>query len=208
MDDDTDGEAEEAVDLAHPFRISLREVVVDGDDVDAAAGQGVEVGREGGDEGLAFAGLHLRDLALVKDGAADDLDVEVAHADGATAGLADDGEGLRHEGVEGGLFSGVEGFGVGLWGRCLRWLRLRAGGTRRFCRGSCSSVRDWIGRIRASLTCLNDGHEALDGAVVGGTEDFGDDGVDHEGILKEGEGDGRVALAESAAARAEPWVCG
>ncbi len=67
VDDDADGEAEEAVDLAHPLGVALGEVVVDGDDVDAAAGEGVEVAGEGGDEGLAFAGLHLGDLARVED---------------------------------------------------------------------------------------------------------------------------------------------
>ena len=103
MDDDADGESEEAVDLAHPLRISLREVIIHGDDVDSAAGEGVEIAGEGGDEGLAFAGLHLGDLALVEDHAADELDVEVAHADGALAGLADDGEGLGEDGVEGGF---------------------------------------------------------------------------------------------------------
>ena len=37
------------------------------------------------DEGLALAGPHLGDLALVEDGAADELDVEVAHPERALA---------------------------------------------------------------------------------------------------------------------------
>ena len=61
---------------------------------------------------LPFAGLHLGDLALVEDGSADELDVEVAHADNAAAGLADNGEGLRHEGVQRGLLGGGEFLGV------------------------------------------------------------------------------------------------
>ena len=100
VDDDADGEAEEAVDLAHPLGVALGEIVVDGDDVDAVAGEGVEVAGEGGDEGLAFAGLHLGDLALVEDHAADHLDVEVAHADDAAAGFADYGEGFGEDVVE------------------------------------------------------------------------------------------------------------
>ena len=80
VDDDADGEAEELVDLAHPLGVALGQVVVDGDDVDAVAGERVEVAGERGDEGFAFAGLHLGDLALVEDHAADELDVEVAHA--------------------------------------------------------------------------------------------------------------------------------
>ena len=39
--------AEESVDAAHPLRVALGEVVVDRDDVDAVAGQRVEVGRKG-----------------------------------------------------------------------------------------------------------------------------------------------------------------
>ena len=180
MHDDADGEAEEAVDLTHPLGVALGEVVVDGHDVDAAAGEGVQVGGEGGDEGLAFAGLHLGNLALVEDGAADELDVKVAHADGAAAGLADDGEGFGHEGVEGGLFSGLEGFGVGF-------------GVDAFDGGGYTLAE--LGGLVAELLVgegldggfervdlLDDGHETLDGALVGGAEDFGDDGVDHEGM--------------------------
>ena len=79
--DDADGQAEAVEDGAHPLRVALGQVVVDGDDVDAAAGHGVERGGERSDEGLALAGPHLGDLALVQDHAADELDVEVAHAE-------------------------------------------------------------------------------------------------------------------------------
>ena len=98
--DDADGHAEEAVDPAHPLRVAARQVVVDRDDVDALALERVEIGRQRGDERLAFAGLHLGDLALVEDGAADQLHVEVPHVEDAAAGLADDGEGLRQQVVE------------------------------------------------------------------------------------------------------------
>ncbi len=64
VNNDSDGEAEELVDLAHPLRVALGEVVVDGDHVDAVTGEGVEVAGKGGDEGFAFAGLHFADLAL------------------------------------------------------------------------------------------------------------------------------------------------
>ena len=64
------------------------------------SGQGVEVDRQGRDEGLAFAGLHLRDLAAVKDHAADQLDVEGPHVERAAARFADDGERLRQQIVE------------------------------------------------------------------------------------------------------------
>ena len=94
------GEAEERIDLAHPERVATGEVVVDGDDVDALASKCVEVDGKGGDERLALAGLHLGDLAIVEGSAADELDVEVAQADGAPRGLPHDGERLIAEVIE------------------------------------------------------------------------------------------------------------
>ena len=68
--------AEGVVDGAHPLRVALGEVVVDGHDMDAAAGESVQVRRQRGDERLALACLHLGDLALVEHDAAHDLHVE------------------------------------------------------------------------------------------------------------------------------------
>jgi hypothetical protein len=78
-----------------------RQIVVDGDDVDALALERVQVGGEGGDEGLALARLHLRDHPAVERQAADQLDVEVTHVEHAPSGLAHDGEGLGEQRVEG-----------------------------------------------------------------------------------------------------------
>ena len=174
VDDDADGEAEEAVDLAHPFGVAFGEVVVDGDDVDAVAGEGVEVAGKRGDEGLAFAGLHLGDLAGVEDDAADHLDVEVAHLDGALAGFADDGEGFGEDGVEGGLFGGDALVGIF---ECLRWRRRCAGGIRRSWRGVGSSESAWMAGSKA-LIWRDDRHEALDGAFVAGAKDLSYDFVE------------------------------
>ena len=93
MHDHAGGQAEEAVDLPHPFGVALGEVVVDGDDVDALAGQRVEIDRERRDQGLAFAGLHLGDVALVQHHAADQLHVEMPLAERALGRLAHRGEG-------------------------------------------------------------------------------------------------------------------
>ena len=57
------------------------QVVVDRDEVDALAGEAVEVDRQRRDEGLALAGLHLGDPAEVQGGAAHQLHVVVALAD-------------------------------------------------------------------------------------------------------------------------------
>ena len=98
MHDDADLEPEEAVDLPHPFGVALGEVIVDGDDMDAAAGERVEIDRQRRDQRLAFAGLHLGNLAFVQDHAADQLHVEMSLADGALRCLAD-GRERRHQNV-------------------------------------------------------------------------------------------------------------
>ena len=54
-----------------------------------------------GDEGLALAGLHLGDLALVEHDAADQLDVEVAHPERPLHRLAGHREDLGQDLVEG-----------------------------------------------------------------------------------------------------------
>ena len=98
--DDADRHPEEAVDAAHPLRVAARQVVVDRDDVDALAFERVEVRRQRRDERLAFAGLHLGDLAAVEDDAADELHVEVPHVQHAAAGFPHDGEGFGNQFVE------------------------------------------------------------------------------------------------------------
>ncbi len=98
--DGADGEPEELVDLAHPFGVAAGQVIVDGDHVHAASGERVEIDRQRGDQGLAFAGLHLGDVAFVQDHAADQLHVEMALAEGALGGLAHGGEGGHQDVVE------------------------------------------------------------------------------------------------------------
>ena len=98
--DDAHSEAQETVDPPHPLGIAPGEIVVDRDDVDALALDGIEIGRQGGDQGLALAGLHLRNPALVQDHAAQQLDVEMALAEHTPGRLAHGGIGLRQECVE------------------------------------------------------------------------------------------------------------
>ena len=145
--DDADGHAEEAVDAAHPLRVAAGEVVVDGDDVHALAGERVQVRRQRRDERLAFARLHLGDLAVVQHHAADQLDVEVPHVQHAAAGFADDGEGLGQQ--------VVERLAVG---EALR-------GTRRSSPRSCSSESAWIGGFEG-VDCGDERAQALELALV------------------------------------------
>ena len=98
--DPGDGDAEPVEDGAVPLRVALREVVVDRDEVDVVAGERVQVERRARDEGLSLTGLHLRDVALVEDDAAHQLDVEQALPGLALARLADGGERLVEDLVE------------------------------------------------------------------------------------------------------------
>ncbi len=100
VDDDADFHAEEVVDLPHPAGVALGEIVVDGDDVDALAGERVEVDGQRRHQRLALAGLHLGDAAVVEDHAADELNVEVTLAEGALGRLADGGESRDEKIVE------------------------------------------------------------------------------------------------------------
>ena len=104
--------------MAHPLGVAAGEVVVHRHDVDALAFEGVEIDRQRGDQRLAFAGLHLGDLAAVQDHAALELDVERALAERALGGLADRGEGLDQEVVQGlalgQAFAELDGLGAQL----------------------------------------------------------------------------------------------
>ena len=91
---EADGEPQPLVDRPHPGGVAPGEVVVEGEDVRAAAGQGLE--EDGGDRGerLALAGRHLRDLPLREGEAGQDLLVERALPEGAPGRLAGEGESL------------------------------------------------------------------------------------------------------------------
>lgn len=99
-EDAADFQAQELVDPAHHLGVALGQVVVDRDQVNALAGQRVEISGQGADEGLALTGLHLGDIAEVEGRAAHDLHVVVALAEGALGGLAHGGERLGQQVVQ------------------------------------------------------------------------------------------------------------
>ena len=93
-------QAQEVVDPPHPFRVPLGQVIVDGDDVHALAGQRVQVGGQHAGEGLALTGLHLRDVAHVQGRPAHQLHIEVPLADGPLGRLPDGRERLGHQVIQ------------------------------------------------------------------------------------------------------------
>ncbi len=93
-------------DRSHPLRVAAGQVVIDGDDVHAPAGDRVQDRSEWRHEGLALAGAHLRDLALVEHDRADQLLVEVAHPQRPLHRLAGHREHLGGDVVQGVLDRG------------------------------------------------------------------------------------------------------
>ena len=100
VDNHAHAQSEEAVQLAHPFRIALGQVVVDRDHVYPAATQRVQVNGKGRDQRLAFAGLHFSNRALVQHYAANQLDIEMAHVEHAPARFTYHRERLDQQFVE------------------------------------------------------------------------------------------------------------
>ncbi len=62
--------------------------------------QRIEINRQGGDEGLAFAGFHLGDHAPVQNDPAHQLNIEMALAERAFGGLAHGRKSLDEKFVE------------------------------------------------------------------------------------------------------------
>ncbi len=98
--DDAHVESQEAEYRTHPLRVALRQVFVDRYDMDALAGESVQVRRQGGHQCLTLAGAHFRDLAGMQRKAADQLHVEVTQPELAARRLAHQGKGLGDQIVE------------------------------------------------------------------------------------------------------------
>ncbi len=93
-------QAEEGINLAHPFGVTTGQIVVHGDDMHALALKRVQIHRKRRDERLALARLHFGDPALVQDHAADELNVEMTKPDRALGAFPYDGESLGQKTVE------------------------------------------------------------------------------------------------------------
>ena len=112
---DTDRQAQELVERAHPVGIPASQVVVHGYHVNALARQCVEVNAQGCYQGLAFTRTHFCDHAFMQGHAADQLYIEVTHAHDTLTGFTADRKGFWQQLVEGLTFgyAGLELFGLG-----------------------------------------------------------------------------------------------
>ena len=158
--DHAHAQAQEFVQRAHPVGVPRGQVVVDRDHVHALAGQGVQVGRQGGGQGFTLTGAHLRDAPFVQRDAAHQLDVEVAHAHHPGGRLADHRERFRQYLVKG-LAVGERGLQLGGLGLQRAVIQFRHG----------------------VAMGVDPGHQTADPlelAVILGPEDFFDDGSQHE----------------------------
>ena len=99
-----DGKAKEAVHLAHPFRVTFCEVIVDRDDVHAFARKSVQISGEGTDQRLTFTGAHLGDPALMQGDAAQKLHVKMAKPQHSRRSRADHGVRIGKKFVQRGAF--------------------------------------------------------------------------------------------------------
>jgi hypothetical protein len=92
-----DGEPEALVDGDHPAGVPAGQVVVEGEHVHPAAGEGVEGYRRHGRQGLPLAGLHLHQLALVESDAGEHLLVIGTLPEGPAGDLAHQREAVREQ---------------------------------------------------------------------------------------------------------------
>src|SRR5262249_61453117 len=92
VNNDADGEAETTIERTHPLRVTSSEVIVQGDDVNAGASEGIQNCGKRGDERFAFARFHFGDFAVVQNESADELNVEMTHVEEAAARFASEGE--------------------------------------------------------------------------------------------------------------------
>ena len=131
------------------------------------------VHRHRGDERLAFARLHLGDLALVQDHAADQLHVERPHFEGAQGGLPHHGEGLLEELVERGRPGGLQVLFVDAFES------FRQPGPELVSLGAEGVVAQGVDRGLELVDSEHAGHQLLDVPLVLRAEDLGQDAVDH-----------------------------
>ena len=94
------GESEEFMYFTHPLGVTLCQIVVDRDDVDALAFQCVQICRQRRHKGLTFTGLHLGNTSLVQDDSSDQLNSVVSHAKRSRCALPHDRICLRQDVIQ------------------------------------------------------------------------------------------------------------
>jgi len=101
MNNFTDAESQKLIDLAHPFSITGRQIIVNRYQMNPLACEGIEVGGQGGSQGLAFSGLHLGNPALMQNDPAYQLYIIMPLTQDTFCRLPHDGKGFRQKVIKG-----------------------------------------------------------------------------------------------------------
>ena len=96
-----DGQSQSLMYLAHPGRVTMGQIIVDRNDMDALTLQCVQVSRKGGHQGLSFTCLHLGDTSLMQDNTTNQLYPVMLHTKHTLRSLADSREGLYQQIIQG-----------------------------------------------------------------------------------------------------------
>ncbi len=95
-----DCQTQKLMHLPHPLRVTMRQIIIDRDNMDTLSGQGIQVSRKRRHQRLTFSGTHLGDAALVKDNAADDLHPVMLHPEDSLCCLPHRRVSLRKQAVQ------------------------------------------------------------------------------------------------------------
>ncbi len=86
--------------LSHPLRVTLRQIVVDRDNMHALPLQRVQISRQKTSLGFTFTGSHLRDTSLMQNNAADQLHPVVLRVKNPSGRLTDKRIRLRQKVIQ------------------------------------------------------------------------------------------------------------
>ena len=101
MNNQAHAQAQGLINAAHVHAVAASQIVVDGNNVYALTGQGIQIYGQGCYQSFAFAGTHFGDFAAVQHHATDELYIKMTHAGYALRGLAHYGKSLRQDIIQG-----------------------------------------------------------------------------------------------------------
>src|SRR3989338_5523668 len=81
------------INLPHPGRVSSGEIIIDSDQMDTPAHQGIQIHSESRSQGLPLAGFHFRYTTLMKDNSANELNVIMSLSQSSFGRFPDRSEG-------------------------------------------------------------------------------------------------------------------
>ena len=91
------GKSERSVNAAHVLAVAAGKVIVNGNNMYAFAGKGIQISRQGCNKGFAFACTHFGNFAAVQNNAAYKLYIKMAHAGNTARSFAHNGKCFRQD---------------------------------------------------------------------------------------------------------------